>query len=340
MTVLSQFDRLEAPGLWRASPEAQRQNVIVSIGDATLTVTDPSERVLSHWSLPALHRLNPGKRPALYAPTADGDAGETLEIEDTDMIAAIETVRAAIDRGRPRAGRLRLVLTLGLLALTGTLAVTWLPDALVRQTVSVLPEVTRGAVGQKLLTRVRRVAGAPCAAPAGRAALAKLARRVLGVGAGRVVVLSAGVTHADHLPGGIVMLNRALVEDYEEPDVAAGFILAESLRARRADPMLALLEHAGTLATAKLLTTGKIDEAVLDSYAEVLLTTPPAPLPDEALLARFAEAGLRSTPYAFALDQTGETVLGLIEADPVPVAEAAPLLPDSDWISLQGICTG
>lgn len=340
MTALTQFDRLEAPGLWRASPEAQRQNVVVSIGDATLTVTDTSERPLSHWSLPALVRLNPGKLPALYAPTADGDAGETLEIDDRDMIAAIEKLRAAIERGRPRSGRLRLVVTLGMVALMGTLALTWLPDALVRQTVSVLPEVTRSAVGQKLLVRVRRVAGAPCAGPAGRAAMTKLARRVLGTDAARVVVLSAGVTHADHLPGGIILINRALVEDYEEPDVAAGFILAEDLRARRNDPMLALLEHAGTLATAKLLTTGKIAEEVLDSYAEVLLTTAPEPLPDEALLARFSEAGLRSTPYAFALDQTGETVLGLIEADPVPVSAAEPLLPDADWISLQGICTG
>lgn len=340
MTALTQFDRLEAPGLWRASPEAQRQNVVVSIGDATLTVTDTSERPLSHWSLPALVRLNPGKLPALYAPTAEGDAGETLEIDDRDMIAAIEKLRAAIERGRPRSGRLRLVVTLGMVALMGTLALTWLPDALVRQTVSVLPEVTRSAVGQKLLVRVRRVAGAPCAAPAGRAAMTKLVRRVLGTDAGRVVVLSAGVTHADHLPGGIILINRALVEDYEEPDVAAGFILAEDLRARRNDPMLALLEHAGTLATAKLLTTGKIAEEVLDSYAEVLLTTAPEPLPDEALLARFSEAGLRSTPYAFALDQTGETVLGLIEADPVPVSAAEPLLPDADWISLQGICTG
>lgn len=340
MTALSQFDRLEAPGLWRATPEAQRQNVVVSLGDATLTVTDTSERPLSHWSLPTVQRLNPGKVPAIYAPSADGDAGETLEIDDDDMIAGIEQVRAVIKRRRPRSGRLRLVLTLGLVALLGTLALTWLPGALVRQTVSVLPDVTRSAVGQKLLIRVRRVAGVPCSAPSGRAALAKLSRRVLGTPAGSVVVLSAGVSHAGHLPGGIILINRALLEDYEEPDVAAGFMLAENERARRDDPMVALLNHAGTIATAKLLTSGKIAESVLDSYAETLLTTPPTPLPDDVLLTRFAEAKVRSTPYAFALDQTGESVLGLIEADPVPVAAAEPLLPDADWISLQGICGG
>jgi hypothetical protein len=59
---------------------------------------------------------------------------------------------------------------------------------------------------------------------------------------------------------------------------------------------------------------------------------------DELLLARFEAAAVRSTPYAFALDPTGETTLGLIEADPVPLAVAAPLMPDADWVSLQGIC--
>jgi hypothetical protein len=65
MTALSEFERLEAPGLWRPTPEAQRLNVIVSVGDATLTISDMQDRPLSHWSLPALHRLNPGKTPAL-----------------------------------------------------------------------------------------------------------------------------------------------------------------------------------------------------------------------------------------------------------------------------------
>lgn len=339
MTALNEYQRLEAQALWRPSRDAQRVNVIVSLGDATLTITDMHDRALAHWSLPALQRLNPGKRPALYAPSRAPEELEELELDDEDMIRAIEKLRAAIARARPRSGRLRLVLTLVLLAAAGALAVGWLPGALERQTVKVLPEVTRKAVGKRLLARIHRVAGQPCAAPLGRAALAKLGRRVLGPETrASLVVLSQGVTWSGHLPGGVVLLNRAVIEDYDEPDVAAGFILAERERARQVDPMVALLDYAGTLATVKLLTTGEIADSVLDGYAEALLTTPPAPLPDPALIARFAAARVRTTPYAFALDSSGEAVLGLIEADPVPLAEAAPLLPDADWVSLQGIC--
>jgi len=339
MTALTQYQRLEAQGLWRPARDAQRVNVIVSLGDASLTIADTRDRPLAHWSLPALKRLNPGKRPALYAPSDAPDEQEELELADEDMIRAIEKLRAAIARARPRSGRLRVGLTAGILGALVIGALVWLPGALERQTLSVLPDVTRKAVGQRLLTRIRRVAGTPCATTLGRTALGHLRDRVLGPDSrASLVVVSAGVTWSGHLPGAVILLNRALIEDYEEPDVVAGFILAESERARLNDPMRALLDHAGLLATVKLLTTGTIDDAVLDSYAETLLTAAPDPLPDEALLARFAEARVRSTPYAFALDQTGESVLGLIEADPVPIDAAGPLLSDADWVSLEGIC--
>jgi len=46
MTALSKYDRLEATGLWRADPEAQRREVIVSIGNATLVIADINDRHL------------------------------------------------------------------------------------------------------------------------------------------------------------------------------------------------------------------------------------------------------------------------------------------------------
>ena len=86
--------------VWRQTPEAQRREVIVSFGDATLIIADGrSAHALTHWSMPALVRLNPGKRPAVYAPAEDGS--EELEIEDATMIAAIEKVQAKIEARRP-----------------------------------------------------------------------------------------------------------------------------------------------------------------------------------------------------------------------------------------------
>ena len=92
--------------------------------------------------------------------------------------------------------------------------------------------------------------------------------------------------------------------------------------------------------TLRLLTTGEIDAEVLADYARALLTRPRPALSDDTLLKGFAAWGVRSTPYAYAVDITGESTLPLIEADPFASEAPAPLLSDADWLRLQGICGG
>lgn len=339
MTALSEFERLECPGLWREGPQAQRRDVIVSFGDASLVISDKNEQALTHWSLAAVTRLNPGTLPALFGPELDAE-GEDLEIDDEVMIGAIARVTSAIERARPRPGRLRLVLLGGALAAVIGLGVFWMPGAIRRHTVSVVPPTLRAEIGQRLLADIGRVTGAPCHTTGGDRALARLRDRLLGAGAGSIQVVTAGVAQATHLPGGVIVLNRAIVEDFEDADVAAGFILAERARAAQTDPLEQALRAAGVVATFRLLTTGILPDAALNDYAETLLTHPNTPLDDEALLARFAKAGVPSSPYAYALDMSGETVLGLIEADPMRGKPSTPVLSDGDWVRLQGICGG
>ena len=147
-----------------------------------------------------------------------------------------------------------------------------------------------------------------------------------------------GVKTSAHLPGGLIVLGRAVVEDHEAPDVTAGFVLAENLRALARDPLADLLDHAGLAASLRLLTTGKLSPDNIDAYAEHLLSQQTAPLQTETLLAAFDAADLRSTPYAYAIDITGETVLPLIEADPHASTGSREVLSDADWVRLQGIC--
>lgn len=338
MTVLEQYKRLEATGLWREAPEAQRREVIVSLGDATLMISTLAEMALTHWSLPAVSRLNPGRRPALYAPGADAE--ERLEIDDPDMIAAIETVRSAIDRHRPRPGRLRLWIGASLGAVLLGLGIFWLPEALTRQTVALLPPASREAIGNRLLQEIGRLAGPICTNPRGSAALGRLARRTFGEGATpRVAVLPSSIPATLALPGGILVVNAALVEDHETPEVLAGHLLAEDVRRTATDPMLTLLTEAGLGVTFRLLTTGEIDAEPLRAHAATLLSRDAEPVPDADLLPRFAAAAISTAPYAFSRDISGETVIGLIEANPVRANAPQPLLSDADWISLQDICS-
>jgi hypothetical protein len=343
MTALSEYERLEAPGLWRAAPGDQRREVVVSIGDATLVITDMRDRALTHWSIPAIVRANPTQLPAIYHP--DGDTGETLELGGTErqMIDAIEKLRAGVERMRPRPGRLRLVMMLGSMAAVAALAVFWLPGAVRDHTLRVVPPVKRAQIGEALEARMQAVTGPPCSTAAGDAALERLAKRLPARrGTGALLVVRDGVAASVALPGGTILLHRALVEDYEEPDVVAGYIVAERLRTRADDPLGRLLDHAGLIAAFRLLTTGDPGQDALRSYAEYLLTDAPVtPLDDATLLAGFQAWEVRSTPYAYARDITGETTLSLIEADPFASGPPPPpVLSDGDWLRLQGICGG
>lgn len=337
MTALKKYARLEATGLWRATPDAQRREVVVSVGDATLVITDMNDRALAHWSLAAVERANPGKRPAIYHP--DGDPGETVElpVDEKEMIDAIETLRRAINRSRPRPGRLRLLSMIASAAAVIALAVFWLPGALQDHTLKVVPQVKRAQIGAALLERIERISGPRCSHPGGVAALALLSLRL---NAGTLAVLPDMTRDSIHLPGGLILLDRAVLEDFEEPDVAAGYIIAEQARRDPRDPLRNLLAVVGLWENFHLLTTGDIAPAALDAYAEHLMTAPEIAPDRQRLIARFEAAALRSSPYAYARDITGETTLDLIEGDPMNGKLTEPLLSDANWLRLQNICGG
>jgi hypothetical protein len=337
MTALKEFERLEATGLWRPDEEQQRRNVLLFLGDATLVISDMKEMALSHWSLPALERINPGPaRPALYRPGDQCD--ETLEIDDETMIEAIERIHAAIERSRPHPGRLRGAILWGGFALVAGLSLFWLPGAMIRYTASVVPDVTRSSISTGLLNNIRRVSGKPCQGEGSTAALATLQTRLRGGRSGQILVIANSVPASLHLPDGTMLINRTRIEDVDSPDVLAGYILAEDLRATAGDPLVDMLNSTGLISAFRLLTTGKIPDPALDTYSETLLSRYQSPVENLALLAAFKEAGVSSTPYAYAIDITGEATLPLIEADPVPAAAARPVMRDSEWVALQGIC--
>lgn len=337
MTALPQYDRLEAPGIWRETPEAQRREVIVSFGDATLVIADDrSARALAHWSLPALVRRNPGARPAIYAPSYE--PGEELEIADDTLIDAIEKVRAAIEARRPHPGRLRRIsrLVAGAVVVLG--AVLWLPGALVDQAARVVPAAKRAEIGRRVLDDLARTTGVPCHSAAGDKALAALAARLHGTS--EIVVVPHALDWARVLPGGVVALGQNTLTGPDTPEVAAGAVIAAQLAQGGEAPVHALLKWAGMGAALRLLTTGDLPADTVRGYGAVLLAEAP-PEPDtEALLMAFQGAGVSSTPYAYARDPSGESVLGLIEADPFKGAPAPrPVLEDAEWLALKDICS-
>ncbi|MDJ0639612.1 MAG: hypothetical protein QNJ20_12300 [Paracoccaceae bacterium] len=333
MTVLKEYQRLEAEAIWRATPDAQRRDVVVSIGKATITIAAPNGTALTHWSLPAMIRLNPGETPALFGP---GDDVETLEIAEPEMIAAIDRVLAAIQRRStttPWAWRLG---RWGLLAAGLAAAIYWLPGAITAYTASLVPESARVQIGADLLAETQRVAGQPCQSPGGDRALEALAARLFPDGGTRLIVLPSTLEGTAHLPDGSLLVSHKLVEDFETPEVLAGFALAEKLRASTSDPMARLLEASPFRAALALLSTGHLRKIDKQRMAEWLVVRPPDPVADAPLLAEMHARRVDSEPYGRALDISGEATAALISGGPY---DPEPVLGDTDWIALQSICS-
>ncbi|MDP5358769.1 MAG: hypothetical protein NWR52_01250, partial [Paracoccaceae bacterium] len=215
MTALDRYVRLESDALWRAGTDAQRRDVTISFGDATLVIADGAGRPLAHWSLPALIRQNPGESPAIYAP--DDEASEVLEIADTMMVDAIEEVRKALAKARPRPGKLRHWLTGGVILATIALAIFWLPGALTRQTLAVVPLPKRIEIGTAMLGHMQAQTGAPCRSPQAAAAATRLAQRLFGAGtAMRIVVVPQLAQGAVALPGGLIVLDYGVLQGSDD----------------------------------------------------------------------------------------------------------------------------
>ncbi len=336
MTALTRYQRLECPGVWHQSPDSQRRDVTVALGDATLILKDRAEMALTHWSLAAVERVNPGTEPALFAPGPEDD--ERLEVEDPHMIAALETVRKAVARGNARRGRLRRWGTAATLSALVLALVLWVPQALVAHTARALPDSSRQEIGRRMVLALEPHMGRPCRDLAGRQALETLRQRLFPEGPWQVRLLEAG-------PGVVALPGHLLVAGAETlglpggPDALAGHLLAAATRAEAEDRIVWMLERAGAGAALQLLTTGEIaDEVLEDAAAGLVLGDDLHSRAPEPLLQRFAEAQVTARPYGLTANASGGTWTPMIEGDPWPAGSPEPVLSDAAWLQLEGIC--
>lgn len=337
MTALEQYVRLESDALWRPALGQQRRDVLISFGDATLVICDHAERPLAHWSLPALIRQNPGQRPAIYVP--DGDASEELEIDDPLMIDAIEKVRKSLARSRPKPGKLRYWIGAAVLTVSVGLALFWLPNALLRQALAIVPPAKRAEIGATILTQIETTTGAACTSSTNaQNAAAQLMQRVFGTGdVPRLVVVPQLAQGALAMPGGIIVLDNVLLQTSDDPAAIAGMVLAARSALAGRDPLQNVLQRAGLGATLRLLTTGDLPRSALARHADEQLAAPAPQADPPALRAAFVAASLPQAPYlALANRHSGD--LPEIGPDPLAGQTLPAILTDSAWVRLQNIC--
>lgn len=334
MTALAHYERLESIGLWREDETAQRREVIVSFGSASLVLSDSTGTPLAHWSMAAVRTLTQTDERTIFG--LDRSGVETLEVHDAAMVDAIGRVRAALRRQSPHPGRLRLILVAVMLIAAVLAAVFWLPTYAINYAARVVPAEKQREIGADLLAHTTKMTGPPCSAPAGQDGLRALEDWLLPIGQ-NLYVADLGDRATSHLPGGIVLIHRRLIEDEPGPEVAAGHILAERARMDSMPPMRALLRQAGTSDTLGFLATGGIRESTLIAFSQAQMTFAPETPDPVTLLSLFDQVGLSSKAYGQSLPANVPDRSFFIEQDPVQVGYR-PRISDAQWIALQTIC--
>ncbi len=344
MTALDKYRKLEGPGLWAASQGEQRRDVIVGFGDATLVISDSrSMTVLSHWSLPAVERINPGKRPALFRP--EGDSDEVLELDDDWLIDALHVVQGALRPPGSWVARARKKIALGIGTVAVVVFASLMPGALREHTASVVPMSKRVELGNVVRADLAGLGARHCTSPNGEAALASLQRALFQTPAQIVVMrgMPSAEARIQHVMGRYFLIDARLLEDAQSAEALAGAILMAVQRSADEDPLLPLLRHAGVIATFRLLTSAEMPDSAMRGYGAALLRMPLAVPQLDPLLERFARVNLSTralVDHPQRLDPTVSTLEDALRSqDPLSgeIAETA-LLSDGQWVSLQNIC--
>ncbi len=326
MTALKKFERVETTGLWRDTESSQRKNVFVSVGDNSLIITDTKGTALAHWSLPAVHRVNPADHPPIYAPSPDDD--ENIEIEDSTMIAVIEHIRGAIASKHRHRGRLRGV-SLGLsLCIVVLLLSVWLPKAVKEHTLNVLPFEKRSEIGQLMVTEMSNISGGPCHAPETDATLHSLFERFLPKQNVQLTVLPDAVSPVMFLTGGHMVVSQRLFIDYDTPDVVERFIRSEYADNMEDVILSGFLDEIGFVATLQLLTTGRYNTGELRQYTQTLINkTVSSQLDDISENTQKRDTGTM-----------GVSISQNRSNDKIKNSQSFSSLNDSAWIALQNVC--
>jgi hypothetical protein len=259
MTALDRYVRLEAVGLWREAPDAEPREVVVSFGKTTLLLTDLDERPLGHWALAGVRVL--GEEPGggtVYAMSA----GETLTICDRDMVAAIAAVRRRLPGPERPRRRLPLgpILAIALLAA----ALAWGPRLVRTAAAALIPPEQAEEIGDRMLIALMEKHGAPCDAPEGERVLGRLAAVLVPAAPPRLRVMDLRRTPVvAALPGGTVIIDRETAATAAPEDLAGRVAQAVA-----ADPVRALVDHAGLAAAIRYVLSGRFDERTLARAAE------------------------------------------------------------------------
>jgi len=218
----------------------------------------------ARWRLWPYHQLHAGVPLHADAPdvllSLKPAGAETLFVAHAGFVRELLARAPTLSAGRQRWQGLKPGLAVAASVLALSLGV-WTLDLHPAQAVArAMPQKTRQALGRNVVEAVARE-HKPCRAPAARAALDRLTRRLAAAASStplevHVEVLDWPLVNAFAAPGGQIILTRGLIEQAASPDEVAGVLAHELGHALELHPESGIVRALGLGAASQLLLAG------------------------------------------------------------------------------------
>lgn len=333
MTALDDFDRLEAVGRLKRTAEDAGVEVVVTFGEATLTMNalNPSgDTPMSHWSIAAVTLQSETEARAIYRLDAQSD--ETLTIEDQTFRAAMTRVlqnRTTVTHRRPK----RKWMTLGLgLAALGLLSAVLLPKLITGTATSMISPERAQILAAEMVPMIHARTGPACETPLSETALNRLAKTLNPDGGAVLKIHDMGDVGTISLPGGQILLSEQVLADAPNNATIAAWGALGIAGMIDSSAISELFAETGTWDALSFLSTGELPETAKTRAINKMFIGADDIDPS---VVQNAEALLRNAKLPVAgLDW----ILGQLPRDDPQIS--VEIMTDAEWNALGRACSG
>ena len=333
MTALDEYDRLEAVGVLKRSGEDEGIEVVVTFGEATLTMNalnDGGDTPVTHWSLAAVDLIRETETHAIYSLNAMTE--EVLEIEDDTFRRAISKVLQDRNIATSPSKTPKKIVFWG--ALAGILVLFYLfaSDMIAGVAKGMISPERAEVLAGEMLPMIEQRTGPACESRDGLLALERLSARLNPDGNSTLSIHDLGDANVISLPGGRVLINRSVIETGERPEIAAW--IAIGIASVIESPAISeLFEGQNLLEGLKFLASGQLPKVSKEKAVNRLLAG--ADVQSPAILDNAAQLLENANISTKGLD-------AIRTSSPVEATtnQGEPMLSDQDWAALKTICSG
>ena len=334
MTALDDFDRLEAVGRLQRTPKESPKEVLVTFGEATLTMHElksSGDIPLAHWSLGAIEKLQNRDNLTIYR--LSGNHGETLTIDDATLRDALDKVLA--ERRPPKEEkRAHRSLWRPAVIIAGALAAYFILPSLVLSTARNMISPERAALlTSDMITEIETRTGPPCSTPLAEVALERLARRLDPNGISTLSIQDLGDADVISFPNGQVFLGAHVLQATRTNSEIAAWAAVGIAGVIDSPALDKLFEDGGIMDGFRFLSQGELPESSKKRAVDYMLTNT---VSINEATAQNATVILQNAR----LSTGGLDQIMMQENVTSTSADATPIMTDQEWSALRNVCRG